>query len=311
MSKLPRDVFVGTVYEAAKKDKNIYFISADLGAQALDDFRLNLPEQFIHIGICEQNMIDVAAGLALAGKKVFVYAMASFITYRCYEQIKVSLSIMNLPVTIIAVGVGYSYDDASPTHYSLEDVSIMRALPNVEIYTPSDTKSTEYIANKAIAGNTLNYVRLDRKFLPNLHNLLTIDLFDNGIVEVINSNGVCIVSCGYMQQCAVKVCQRLKAFGIDSGLIDVLRFTSLEKSNLNNILSKYKNVIIIEEHFLQGGLGSIFAEFIVDNILDVRLKRIGCKQQHFFENGGRDFIHKLSGIDFDTIETQVKDFLQI
>src|SRR3989304_2603659 len=100
--KLMRDVVIETICAAARTDRNILFVSADLGAQALDDLRRALPQQFIHAGISEQHMIDLAAGLALSGKKVFCYAMAPFITARCYEQIKCVLASMNLPVTLIS-----------------------------------------------------------------------------------------------------------------------------------------------------------------------------------------------------------------
>ena len=121
-----RDTFIKKIFDLAQKDSNIYFISADFGAPALDQFREKLPEQFIHAGISEQNMIDVAAGLSLAGNKVYVYAMAPFITLRCYEQLKCSLAMMDLPITVIAVGPGLGYADAVPTHYLTEDFACLR-----------------------------------------------------------------------------------------------------------------------------------------------------------------------------------------
>ena len=116
--KLMRDVLIQEIYARAKTDRNVLFLSADLGAESLDAYRAELASQFVYPGICEQNMIDVAAGLAAAGKTVFTYAMASFITARCYEQLKVALGAMNKPVTVVSVGVGLGYDDAGPTHYT-------------------------------------------------------------------------------------------------------------------------------------------------------------------------------------------------
>lgn len=169
MSNLPRDVFIDIIFDLAKKDKDIYFLSADLGAKALDRFRQELPSQFIHCGISEQNMIDVAAGLSQCGKKVYVYAMAPFVTYRCYEQIKVVIASMNLPVTIIGVGAGYSYDDAGPTHYAIEDISCMRVIPNIEILNPSDEKSTIQAAKVTYEKPKFRYIRIDRKYLPDIY----------------------------------------------------------------------------------------------------------------------------------------------
>ena len=137
--RFQRDAFINKVFELAEKDPSVYFISADFGAPALDQFREQLPDQFIHAGISEQNMIDVAAGLALDGNKVYVYAMAPFITLRCYEQLKCSLAMMNLPVTVIAVGPGLGYADAGPTHYLTEDFACLRALVQCELYSASDS----------------------------------------------------------------------------------------------------------------------------------------------------------------------------
>ena len=145
--KYQRDVFIDAIYQAAINDKNIFFISADFGAPALDNFRELLPKQFIHAGISEQNMIDTAAGLALSGKKVYVYAMAPFITLRCLEQIKCSLAIMNLPVTIIAAGVGLGYADAGPTHYSNEDIACLRSIAGMQVFSASDETTTKFLAS--------------------------------------------------------------------------------------------------------------------------------------------------------------------
>jgi len=132
-NKLVRDDLIEEVFRQVQRNRSILFMSADLGAQALDDFRAKLPAQFIYPGICEQNMIDVAAGLAKSGKTVFTYAMASFITARCFEQLKCSLGAMRQPVTVVSVGVGLGYDDAGSPHYTTEDIACMRTLSGVEI----------------------------------------------------------------------------------------------------------------------------------------------------------------------------------
>ena len=127
-NKLMRDAFIDEVYKAALNDKDIIFISADFGAAALDDFRKNLPEQFIHAGISEQNMVDVGVGLALTGKKVFLYAMAPFITTRCYEQVKAVVSSMQLPITLIAVatGIANNIPITPPTRAPISSAVILR-----------------------------------------------------------------------------------------------------------------------------------------------------------------------------------------
>ena len=164
-----RDVFITEIHSAAQKSRDILFLSADFGAPALDKFRQEIPGQFFHCGISEQHMVDMAAGLALSGKHVYVYAMAPFVTLRCIEQIKCSLALMRLPVTILAVGVGLGYADAGPTHYVTEDLACMRSLVGVQVISPADAESTREIARLTLDNPELRVVRLERHALPGVY----------------------------------------------------------------------------------------------------------------------------------------------
>ena len=137
-----RDAFWSRGYEAAREDRDIVVITADMGAPALDAFRSDLPAQFINVGIAEQNAVSVGTGLALAGKKVFVYAIAPFITLRCLEQIRVGQGIMGIPLTLVGVGAGFGYEDSGPTHHLVEDLAVMRAMPNMTVVAPGDPAET-------------------------------------------------------------------------------------------------------------------------------------------------------------------------
>ena len=306
MSNLPRDVFIDTIYEFAKKDKDVYFMSADLGAKALDRFREDLPKQFIHAGISEQNMIDVAAGLAQCGKKVYVYAMTPFITFRCYEQIKVVFGSMNLPVTIVGIGAGYSYDDAGPTHYAIEDISCMRVIPNIEILNPSDEASIVAAAKLSYENPKLRYLRIDRKYLPDVYkNENPLD----GLTEIESGEKVLLCTNGYMFQKAVQVKDILNEKGINIGLVDIFQIKPFNKTKLKEIVSKYEKVVILEEHFLDGGLGSSVLEALSDSGVLVPTLRLGVVDKYLFDNGGRDYIHKLSGIDNETVVEKITQFV--
>ena len=166
-----RDIFINTVMNAMEKDKDIYFLSADFGAPALDQLREKFPDNFIHCGISEQAMIDVATGLALEGKKVFAYAMAPFISLRAIEQAKCGPGLMDLPICLLSVGVGLGYADAGPTHYANEDYACARAIVGTTVYTAADSQTTEQIASELISSPKFAYVRLDREELPDIGNL--------------------------------------------------------------------------------------------------------------------------------------------
>jgi len=136
-----RDVFIQALYEKALLDKNIVFISADMGAPTLDQWKFNLPEQFIAAGISEQNAINVASGLAKSGKKVFVYMMASWFS-RCIEQVRYSCAMANNPITILGNGVALGYAPSGPAHEPNEDIALSRSLLNIEVHSPSNESST-------------------------------------------------------------------------------------------------------------------------------------------------------------------------
>lgn len=316
--QLPRDVYIETVYDAAKNNKDIVFITADLGAKGLDQWRSDskLKKQFIHAGISEQSMINTAAGLASEGKNVFCYAMASFIAFRPFEQIKVTLASARLPVTLLSVGVGYGYDNAGPTHYATEDIGVMRSLGNVEILSPCDTWSVVDAAEQSIGNPRFRYIRLDRQYLPDVYNpsdvrrSREITRLGQGIAEINNGKDVCLIGTGYMTHTARKVRETLKESGIDAGIVDVYRLKSLNAPALCSILRRYPRAVTLEEHFLSAGFGSIIAETMVDNGVQIPLRRIGISDDYHFDNGGREHLHRLCGIDEKSVATKVRSFVK-
>lgn len=286
-SSFQRDVFINKIFDSAKKDNNIIFISADFGAPALDKFRENLPDQFIHSGISEQHMIDLAAGLSLSGKKVYVYAMAPFITLRCLEQIKCSLAMMNLPVTIIAVGVGLGYADAGPTHYLTEDIACMKSIVGLDIYSPSDKLSTEFVASKTLDDPKLRVIRLERHSLEDIYENSKFN--KNGFCKISQGNKIAILSYGHLLHRAVKAVRELSDDGVDVSLFDIYSIKPIPnklKDNLKNI----ENIITYEEQCLSGGFGSSILDYLNDNNINIKLSRLGLPDRYYFENGGRELL---------------------
>jgi len=298
-----RDVTIDSIYKAAKKNKNLFFATPDMGAPALDLFRVNLPKQFIHCGISEQHMISFAAGLALMNKKIFCYAMSPFINARCYEQIKCSVAAMNLKVNLIAVGVGLGYADAGPTHYSTEDICIMKAFPNLTIYTPSDDFSAKIITDKIISTNNFVYLRLDRDSLPSIYKNKDFN-FVNGF-NFLNKrkNKICIVTCGYLTHKAMDICKILEN-KID--VIDLFRIKPFPE-NLLKVLAKYKQVITLEEQLASGGFGSTIQEIASDKNINIKLKKFHLEDRFYFENGGRDYLLDKFGLSSRKIISFIKE----
>ena len=161
-----RDAFFDEICKIASEDKDVMVLTADMGAFGLDKFKDAFPTRYINLGIAEQNMVNVAAGLALGGKKVFIYAIATFATYRCYEQIKLNLCDMGLPVTIIGAGPGISYGWDGPSHLCLYDIPIMQVLPEMTILSPSNVLEARKAARIGYECPTPVYIRLRKGEIP-------------------------------------------------------------------------------------------------------------------------------------------------
>ena len=272
-----RDAFFTRIYEMMKHDKDILIVVADMSTPVFDKVREDFPHRFFNVGISEQQAILLASGLAKEGKKVFVYAISTFMIMRCYEQIRVSQGVMKFPITIVGVGSGYSYDDSGPTHHMLEDISIMRVLPHMTIHSISDNVMARRVAEESVEMNTPNYVRFDRHIRPDIYKDDDDLSFGYNVLEE-GTDGY-FISTGIMTDMAIQ------HYDGRLGIID-LHTIPCHESSLSEIIQD-KKVITLEEHFLPGGLGSYVLEIISDNDLNTKVRRIGLKQAYIYRYGGR------------------------
>jgi transketolase len=162
-SKAPRDIVFDELLKRTARGEDIYIVTADFGSPSLEKFKIAFPHRLVNVGIAEQNAILVSTGLALEGKKVFVYGIASFIIMRCFEQIRVDLDGMDLPVTIIGVGADDSYKEAGFTHWAFEDIGILKTLKHMVVYDVKDKKRIAKIVNDCFKKPHPKYIRLRRK----------------------------------------------------------------------------------------------------------------------------------------------------
>ena len=294
---LQRDGFIEEIKNAIKKGDNIYFLSADFGAAALDELREELPNNFIHCGISEQNMIDVAIGLALEGKKVFCYAMAPFISLRAVEQIK-QIGIMNLPICLISVGVGIGYADSGPTHYVTEEFACMRSIVGCNVYTASDTLTARNLALSLLANPKFSYVRLDRHALPDLSMDFTKDEFAQ--LGNTNSDKIALVSHGKMTH------ECIKAFESNQGkyvVFDIIQSKPFPKAVVD-VLKKCKGAVVVDEQTPAGSLGAAVFEACSEENFWPKIVNVTLPEMYFFENGGREYLHRKHGLSFENIMVQ-------
>lgn len=304
-----RDEFFNLIYEHAKNDRDIMILSADFSAPSLDRFRLELPSQYIFMGISEQSMMLTAAGLALEGKRPICYAIAPFATLRCLEQIKLYASGMKLPIIIVGVGAGVAYNDSGYTHHALEDIAVMRALPNLRVFQPCDNEDIRKMVDLVRCSDVPVYLRLDRYGEDKLFDA------EHTVTETFSvvrkPCRVTLLASGSMMKTAITVAAGLSQCGIEIGLLNV-NILPLEVNRLKEMLDKTELLVTLEEHALSGGLGSYVLEVVSDNEIDVRVKRFGfdLKNGYINEFGSREEIYELYGIDSSSVKEYIKGYLK-
>jgi len=303
-----RDAFITELYARAKSESDIVFLSNEYGAPSLDIFRRDLPKQFINAGISEQNLISVAAGLALGGKKVYVYSIASFITLRCYEQLKIDLCSMNLPVTLIGVGPCYAYSVDGPTHHATEDIAIMRALANMHLYSPADSNMAAALVDVSLQSTTPIYCRLDKGKYPILYKQNE-DL-SAGFTVLKEGEDICIIATGMMVHRAIDIAEELNKYSIKAQVIDVYRLKPVDTRNILRVVRNAKKIIIIEEHTIHGGLGSIIAEVMADGNAFLPFKRLAVPDELLYTYGMRENIHRELGLDKNSVVKTILEWDQ-
>jgi len=299
-----RDAFLDKLYDIAREDRRVILISNDFGAPSLDKFRADLASQFVHIGIAEQNMVDVATGLALAGKIVYMYSIGPFLPLRCYEQLRVHLGFKGFHITGVMVGAGYSYDLSGPSHHALEDIAVMNALPNMTILNASDSIMGAALARMTYENKGPKYVRFDREVFPSIYKEQNDD-FSDGLTVLKDGYDLSIIATGIMVHQAFKVVEELSRHSIDAGIIDLYRIKPLNGELLLNAVKQTKCIVTIEENFLGGGIGSIIASLIADSGESIRLKRLGIPDYYFSQGGGREVLHRLCGLDVASITENI------
>ena len=297
-----RDALFGTLYERALKDKDIVIVTADMGAPSLDQFRENIPDRYFNVGIAEHDMIAIASGLASEGKKVYTFAIAPFITSRSFEFTKLNAGLMKFPIKLVGVGAGFSYDDSGPTHHTTEDISIMRTIPHLEIYSPSDSVSAAKITEMTINSQAPAYLRLDRKILPSVYQ--GNEDFKEGFKELVQGRKVAIVTTGNMVHNALEISSK---FGRQVGVVDLYRIKPLNP-DIKETLWRYQSILTLEEHLLDGGLGSLISEYVADQQMPMKIKRVGLKD-FIYAYGGRENIQKVCGIDVDSVTKEVEKLI--
>jgi transketolase len=305
-----RDTFVRTLIEIAKQDKDVLLVTGDLGFGVLKPYWEQLPNQFINIGIDEQNMTGFAAGLSLEGKTVFTYSIGNFPTLRCLEQIRNDCAYHNANVKIVCVGGGFVYGALGMSHHATEDLGVMRALPGITIFAPADLAEAEAATWAIYKQPGTCYLRLGRGGEPRLHSSR---VNEEDVLSAIKSNDgkdAVIFSTGAIADEVIEAIRMLKEKGLSIAHYTFPRLKPIDEKTISECAEKYPYIVTVEEHNVIGGLGSAISEILSELVGQKSiLVRIGLNDRYSSIVGSQQYLRDVYGISGEKIANRIQKIL--
>ena len=303
-----RDAFFTALADLARVDERVWALTGDLGIGLFDDFEAAAPGRFLNVGIAEQSLVGVAAGLAYAGQRPFAYSIAPFVTSRPHDQVRVDLAMARADVTLVGVGGGLSYGYLGPTHHAIEDLALMRSLPGMTVLAPGDPADVRRATRAAHAIEGPVYLRLgkngERSVLPDDAPFVV------GRATKVRSGGhVTIASTGAILAEAVDAADLLAAGGIEATILHFGTVKPFDGDALLTAAARTGTVVTLEEHSIVGGLGSAAAEALAEGGLSARLKRLGLPDAFAHEVGSREHLLAHFGLDAHAVAATVERLL--
>lgn len=290
-----RTAFVDALTELASRNKEVYLISADMGFSVFEEFQKKFPDRFLNLGISESNVAGVAAGLALTGNLVYIYSFASFITMRCFEQIRLDICYHKANVKIIGLGGGLTYALDGPTHHATEDIAIMRALPDMVVLCPADPVETKLAIEASSLRNGPCYIRIGKKGEGTIHQKKIEFEIGKGIV-VREGDDLTIIATGNMLQNAVSASKSLEGAGISARVVSMHTVKPLDRELILSCASDTGIVFTLEEHGIIGGLGSAVAEVLAESGSNCFFRRMALPDRFFKEVGNQEYLRSISSL---------------
>jgi transketolase len=306
-----RTAFFRELEQLAETDRRVWLVVGDVGFGAVESFARRVPDRFINAGVAEQNMIGVAAGLALAGKVVFVYSLANFPTFRCLEQIRNDICYHQANVKIVAGGAGLAYGSLGMTHHALEDLAVTRALPGMTVVAPADPVETGYATRAVGRLEGPCYLRLGRTQERVLH-ALPVDFCLGSALTVREGRDLTIISTGTILSSVMDVADRLNHSGVYPRILSMHTLTPIDTAAIVAAARETRAVVTVEEHGVVGGLGSAVAEVLAERgETRVPFKRLGVPPYYSSHAGSQDYLRHAYGLSTEGILQALKPTLDL
>ena len=303
-----RKTFLNTLVEEARKDERIFLITPDIGYSVLEPFMHEFPERFLNVGVAEQNAVSIAAGMALCGLVPYVYTINPFVCMRPFEQVRVDVAYMNTNVRIVGVGAGFSYGSAGATHHSIEDIALMRCLPNMTVVCPGDPWEVAQATKASVNYKGPMFFRLGKQGEPVINDLKT--KFKIGkAITVRAGKDLHIITTSNTLEMGNEICDLLKEKKLSASLISMHTIKPFDTALVNTLLATKKPLFTVEEHSLIGGLGSAVAEIIAESKYHPLFRRFGLADKFSHYVGSHNFIREKYGLTAKNISKNILTLL--
>lgn len=305
-----RNTFANTFLELAKSDKRLILLTGDLGFSVFEPLIEACPNQYINCGMIEQSMTGIAAGLASEGYLPVIYSIIPFITIRNIEQIRNDICYQNLPVTVVGVGAGFSYGPYGHTHHALEDIGMLRTIPNLRILAPGDPHEVKALTKQLFKHPQPTYLRIGKKGEPILHSPnQTVSI--GKAITMSEGRDVTIIATSTMLETGHLVRQQLLTTDIHVQLISMHTIKPLDSEAIKKAAAKTPLLVTLEEHSIIGGLGSAVLETLADNAIQIPVLRFGIPDRFTKTIGPQEYMREVNHLSVNSICNAIKNRIEV
>lgn len=302
--------YLMALYELASKDNRVLSLLADSGTGYDELFQRDFPNQLIDFGIAEEHMVGAAAGMASCGKIPFVYTAGAFLAYRSFEFIRDDVCLQNLNVKIVGMGSGLAWSTLGPTHHTTEDISVLRAIPNLTIFSPSCPREVEEVVKAAYEINGPVYIRIGMNAEP--------DIYDDNYafvpgrnIQVRKGSDIAIFTTGSIASEAVKAADMLNEIGISTSVYQVHTIKPFDEQSVVDAAKGHQMIVTVEEHNIYGGLGSMVSEVVAQHGLGIKVGRIGLPDTFAKGYGTHDDVRRQNGLDASGLVERIRSVSEL
>jgi transketolase len=305
-----RNAFADEITRLGASDPRVVLLSGDIGNKLFDKFKQQAQNRFYNCGVAEANMMSVAAGMALSGLRPVVYTITPFTTTRCLEQIRVDVCYHRAPVVIVGTGAGLSYAELGPTHHSLEDLALLRSLPEMTVFAPCDEVELRLGLRAALRQDHPVYMRIGKKGEPVIHDRQP--EFQLGkAITIREGEHVCLISTGNMMPVVLDAGNILNKKGVSARVESFHTVKPLDTDRLKEVFGRYPLVAVVEEHGRLGGLGGGIAEWLASqDDLRGRMLSFGTDDVFMHEVGSQEYARRKFGLTAENIAEKVSARLE-